>query len=323
MLNMKQFEEDLIDHLNDQLTHTPEAEKKYVQVIHKGKTVLVSLADENSARLSKKYQHKAHAFSYRGFDLNDLYEKYKQCNSVKEVAAVALQRLLSMETVFDVSVVADYSYVKKNMVIRCVNRANLSKLPPDIMHYDFSDICSYIQVRVMMGDTLKYVNLTYEMYKDYEIEKMQLFKDAIYSSTKLNPSFIRPFDKMFVMQYQGPASDSSEVMEEIKSIYYVSTRERVNGSAVLFYPSLGDELVERYKGNFYIVPVSVHECYVFPDTEKFIPSKFKSVLTDTNNQRDADENLSNHIFYYDVEKGSLSVCEIYDQNLKEDSPRFS
>ncbi len=94
--------------------------------------------------------------------------------------------------------------------------------------------------------------------------------------------------------------------EELYShkLYVLSNHRRINGAAVLLYPELLKCLGEKFEGNYYIIPSSVHEVLLLKDTKEEDEVRLNYMVCEVNEQQvEPEEVLSNHVYYYSVEEG--------------------
>ena len=111
----------------------------------------------------------------------------------------------------------------------------------------------------------------------------------------------------------GPAfavrlSEPDETLREQK-LYILSNEKKINGAAVILYPNLLKRLGERFGGDYYLIPSSVHEWILLKDTDEEEVSRLNGTVREVNaTQVEPEEVLSNHVYLYSVEKESLYGC---------------
>lgn len=103
----------------------------------------------------------------------------------------------------------------------------------------------------------------------------------------------------------GLASDEKPV----GATFYVATNEHrhYGATAVLLQPEVLDEQ-ERKLGNFHIIPSSVHEVLIVPDTLHISAPELKNMLIDVNTSIVSDKDiLDDHVYRY--AQGRLTVVD--------------
>lgn len=96
-----------------------------------------------------------------------------------------------------------------------------------------------------------------------------------------------------------------------RKLYVLSNYRRINGAVVLLYSDLLRQLGEKFGGDYYVIPSSVHEVLVLKETEEEEPEYLNRMVRTVNEQQvQPEEVLSNHVYLYSVKDGSLqSVTE--------------
>ena len=100
---------------------------------------------------------------------------------------------------------------------------------------------------------------------------------------------------------------TEEKEEELcsKRLYVLSNHRKVNGAAVILYPELLKKMYEKFSGNYYVIPSSVHEVLLIKDEEEE-EAYLNRMVSEVNEQHvEPEEVLSGHVYYYSAEKG---VC---------------
>lgn len=88
-----------------------------------------------------------------------------------------------------------------------------------------------------------------------------------------------------------------------KRLYVLSNRRKINGAAVILYPGLLKDLYEKFSGNYFVIPSSVHEVLLIKDTDEE-EDYLNRMVSEVNEQHvEPEEVLSGHVYYYSAEKG--------------------
>ena len=97
-----------------------------------------------------------------------------------------------------------------------------------------------------------------------------------------------------------------------QQLYVLSNYRRINGAAVVLYPDLLRQLGEKFGGDFYVIPSSVHEVLLLKKTEEEEPERLNRTIQTVNEQQvQPEEVLSNHVYLYSAEDAILrSLTEV-------------
>lgn len=91
-------------------------------------------------------------------------------------------------------------------------------------------------------------------------------------------------------------------------LYVLSNYRKINGAAVILYPELLRDLYERFSGNYFVIPSSIHEVLLIKETGEEEEEVFNRMVSEVNEQQvEPEEVLSGHVYYYSAEDG-LSMC---------------
>lgn len=108
------------------------------------------------------------------------------------------------------------------------------------------------------------------------------------------------------MEFESEIYASGE--EEIP-MYVLTNESGFNGASVILYSKFLDKLAERYNSNLYILPSSIHEVILIPQSEHNDSESLKELVREVNeNHVDVIERLSNNIYLYDISDKTIRMC---------------
>lgn len=91
-------------------------------------------------------------------------------------------------------------------------------------------------------------------------------------------------------------------------LYVVTNHRRINGAAVLLYQEMLKQWGERYGGDYYIIPSSIHEVLLLKATEEDRAERLNAMVREVNETHVApEERLSDHVYYYSVSEEELQM----------------
>lgn len=92
-------------------------------------------------------------------------------------------------------------------------------------------------------------------------------------------------------------------------LYVLSNEQNVYGAAVILYPDVLKMVAERLENSFYILPCSVHEVIIVPEKLDKDPFHLVNIVKAVNETTiSPEEFLGNNIYYYDRERGDITMC---------------
>ena len=97
--------------------------------------------------------------------------------------------------------------------------------------------------------------------------------------------------------------------DEKMPLYVLSNRKGVYGTVAVLYDGVLKKLAERFQSDLILIPSSVHEFLVIPETEEKDMIKLQECVKIINETEVArEEVLSNHIYRYSRENDLVEIA---------------
>lgn len=250
--------------------------------------------------------------------LEGFYEQYlqgKDLEHVMEEIIGALRKGMPASDI-DLSFFSDFEEVKKKICYKLVNaqkNEDTLRNMPFIPYLDLA-ICFYYPIRdegIGRGSIL-IQNSHMEMWK---VSVKDLWKAAEKNTKMLNPAECFTMERM-MLELVG-LLECDEPVGELPSergipMYVLTNHERSFGAAVILYKGYLERIAECIGGNYYLLPSSIHEMILIPkmeDLEEEDEDEHLKWMVEEVNQTavEAQDLLSDSIYYYDQEQKRLSV----------------
>ena len=82
----------------------------------------------------------------------------------------------------------------------------------------------------------------------------------------------------------------------------------VNGASAIFYSGLMDQIGELLKGDYYILPSSIHEMLACRDDVEMTIDELKCMVTEINiDEVRPEERLADEVYHYDTK------CRVFEK----------
>lgn len=190
--------------------------------------------------------------------------------------------------------IQDFENVKKKLRIRLIHN-----IPEDMLcrkHYDFYEEV-YVEVGVLS------IRLKKAMLDIYEVSEAEIFEIAE-KNTQLLPQIY-----LNVKEQIEQGSDLN--LPKGPEMYAFKYDEKAYGAAILMNANALAFMSQKLKGDFYIIPSSIHEIILFTlngEEEKGFIEKMKQDVEEVNTLMvEEQEILSYHVFKFSAEKKEL-IC---------------
>ena len=89
----------------------------------------------------------------------------------------------------------------------------------------------------------------------------------------------------------------------------LSNERRLHGAVCMLYPGVLKEMADRMGGDFFILPSSVHETILLPDTGEGLNGALRQMIREVNSTKVAPEEvLSDTLYRYDRARGRVMTA---------------
>lgn len=184
----------------------------------------------------------------------------------------------------------------------------------DVVHQKIEDLA------LVFRDSSSQV-ITNQDLSELGVSSRQFQTDALEAAAENHPA------KMITMEEALgiPADVLPEKASGEPQLYVVSNDSMQLGAGVIAYPGFLDQVAEKAGGDFFVLPSSVHEVLVMPETKGIELSDLNATVRSVNAQEVSPvEQLSDHVYHYDSKERIFEIAEKFEakQQAKEmDRPK--
>ena len=194
----------------------------------------------------------------------------------------------------------------KLMICLMKTEGNEEKLK-DLPHMEFGDMS--VVYRIVLEDNedhMKSFLITNEMLKGMGLYGYDLDLIAKDNAPKNFPYKVRPL----VDYIAKIAGIPVEAMPGERNIFLATVGSGRYGAGCIYYPKFMKETAELIGGSFYVIPSSIHEVILIPDTIKMPVAEMKAMVEGINNTEvEPEERLSYNVYHYDCNDNSFGIAE--------------
>ena len=253
----------------------------------------------------------------------ELYEKGKQMDWIIE-DLVELYEEIRQEKSWDYERMLSFEGVKDRIIFRLINTEKNKDLLLDVPHKKFLDLSLVFAVLVEADNDGTAVMLIKDLHmRQWKVTKEQLWNAAKENTKRLLPAecFGMNFAVCELLSRSTPGEHDREnllrrtwhIHEELElpekdKMYVLSNKLKNYGAACIAYPYILDMLAGVLKENFYVLPSSVHEVIIVPESSRIRQSELERMVREINEtQVPEEEILSNHAYFYYAQEGKLQL----------------
>lgn len=153
------------------------------------------------------------------------------------------------------------------------------------------------------------------LMQHYGVDEDQLFRLAIINQREKGMDNLGMVEALKSMGY--PAVMLPDIPPEEDPMHIVTTPDRLYGASFLLDPESLDKVAEGFGEGFMIIPSSIHELIVIPESKVQGPidELFVTVKEVNANEVKPDEVLTDNVYHYDIQTKEVTVAEDKDLDL--------
>ena len=247
------------------------------------------------------------------------HENGKSMDSVLESIAKTREKY-DVDHNFDVSKIADLDIAKDRITCRLVNAKQNAEYLSDKPHKVIDDLAVTYHVAIgSEGGSHMSAPITDRLIESYGIDTEQLHKIAVENMDSLSPASFKGMTETMVDMMMPDMIRSGMTEEEAKDaiaamipeigeekMYVLTNDDKLNGAAVLLNDKVMDEISDKLGGDYYILPSSIHEVLIIPESPEYDLKTLENIVRDVNATQVAPEDrLSDHVYAYDTKEHEL------------------
>lgn len=237
--------------------------------------------------------------------MEELYHTYLE-SGMCQAAESAQNMLLARAGVLAEAVPMDWKSAKgqvRPMLIHYGwNRERLGHMP----HQRFLDLAVAYRVELTLpGGFHADVAVKDTLLEAWGIKGEELHKAAMGNLGEENYR-VQPMSELL----EGMIGTTLELPEDALGQYVLFQESCCYGAAGILRKDIMESFAERTGGNFYILPSSIHEVILMPESPSISVEELKETVKEVNETEVArEERLSENVYYYDCETREVKIGE--------------
>ena len=243
------------------------------------------------------------------------YENGTPFDEIVEKAADMVEKGFENKPQIDVTALTDYEQMKEKLVMEVVSTESNKEMLANIPHKEMEDMSIVYRFEMESDENGRATILaTNQMLETMGITAEQLHADAVENAPRIKPMEIKGMSEVLSemmgmspeeMAMMGMAQDPAD-----EKIFVATVPDKVHGAGVLAYQDFMDKAAERAGGDFYILPSSIHELLIVPDTGEMSLKDLENMVHDVNATQVAPEDkLTDSVYHYDAKNKIFELGE--------------
>lgn len=259
--------------------------------------------------------------------LERFFEDYKRGKTMKEIlqdVMTTYEEALKNINPHSLSGIEDWEQVKGRLAFRLLSKERNKETLENYVYKEFLDLAAIVTFCAEIDEQgVKAIRVTHDLAERWNVSKEEILQAAEENTEDLFPVRMEPILDTLCRVADISRDDLPEEVlaeEDSPQIMVLTNYLGVNGATVLLYDSFLQQVYEKLRGKFIILPSSIHEVIVMPlasappitDSQKMVEQINRSAVKE-------EEILSDSVYLYDGEKvilacDSKGVC-VYEENI--------
>lgn len=259
--------------------------------------------------------------------LERFFEDYKRGKTMKEIlqdVMTTYEEALKNINPDSLSGIEDWEQVKGRLAFRLLSKERNKETLENYVYKEFLDLAAIVTFCAEIDEQgVKAIRVTHDLAERWNVLEEEILQVAEENTESLFPVRMEPILDTLCRVADISRDDLPEEVlaeEDSPQIMVLTNYLGVNGATVLLYDSFLQQVYEKLRGKFIILPSSIHEVIVMPlasappitDSQKMVEQINRSAVKE-------EEILSDSVYLYDGEKvilacDSKGVCA-YEENI--------
>lgn len=199
----------------------------------------------------------------------------------------------------DMEKFTDFEYMKDRIFCCLVNKSRNRELLEDMPHFSYLDLAVifyFLLEDSKLGTGM--IRISHEHLRLWGVEKEEICRIAKENTKSRLACSLLGMDEII---RDNPAGDRLPM-------YVLTNSRRYFGACEILFDSVLAQAAEKIGGSFYVLPSSVHECVLIPETDAADPGELAEMVRRINQtQVLPEEVLSDRIYHYDAKNHHLTM----------------
>ncbi len=228
---------------------------------------------------------------------------------IKHVLDIAAAMMSDLFNAGSLTFLTDYNKSKEHLFIRVCDQKKNEEYLKHIVHMPLNGLaCTYSVYSTIDENGMSSIQITNRMLSQWGITKEQLHEDALKNMQNIFPPRLFSLTDV-VMNIVNDTVEEDHIMIDEPldcDLYCLTNSRKMNGASYICDEQLMEDIGERFGENYYILPSSLHEVILVPETIGDDVESLQEIVR-TVNETTVDERdfLSDDIMLYDIVERKL------------------
>jgi hypothetical protein len=235
-------------------------------------------------------------------DIRQIICQYEQGYCLQQIAENVRERLAEEVLSLPVSHewIMQYEKVRDLLFVRLSSRREHAELLAYTPHKDLpGDLAATVHIYVEVEEGFGSIIVSGDLLKAYGKTFDELFEEAVENSQRILPAEINTLSGVV-----GLPEQSAECTGIV-----LTNNQQINGSAVILYPGVLEQVSQQFHEDYWLFPSSIHEMIGFRVSAMTKESAYEILHSANRTVVSPNELLSDVLYCYHHETGTLEAVE--------------
>ena len=231
--------------------------------------------------------------------LEEYYNQFEEGMPISHIvdSIISVYHEVKFEHDWNIQTVKDFELMRPKIVYKLI-LANKNELllqsMPFIAYLDFA-IVFYILFEIDESGTAT-IPITHELMQIWDVSLDEIQQCAFQNAPKLLPPVFKPM-QIVIDELLGTNIRQRDYQEDL--MFVLTNSLKSFGAACILYDGMLNQISEQLGENFYVLPSSIHEMIIIPESNSPSRAHLNEMLTDVNQTHVAEEELlAERVYYY-------------------------
>ena len=227
--------------------------------------------------------------------LDEYYERYRLGENIESLSQeLLLQRAEApLPPEWDYRAILNFEEIREQVVFRLVNRQKNEKLLQSVPYLPVFDLAILFYVMVSDENAEECSILIRNSHMDlWKISIATLYETARKNTPLLQPYMFQPLSEYIqVLKCHDFFESPIWILTNIQGLY---------GASAVLYPKMPKRIYEKLGQSYFLLPSSIHEFLVVPESSVIYPDKLRDIVCEVNETHmEKEEVLGDSIYHFD------------------------
>ncbi|MBO4457118.1 MAG: hypothetical protein J5802_05320 [Butyrivibrio sp.] len=238
--------------------------------------------------------------------IDAFYEDYRNGRNISDIldGVIASYEQYMPSGNVDVSFFEEFESASDRLAFRLMGIRENKEYLKNIPYRKFENL-AMVPVCIVRDDIIGegMITINDSHLESWGITKRKLWKNLKETAAKVAPVKMIPMVEMLDDRFLGDVGT-------LKDIIIVTNQSKNYGAGAVLYPGVLKSIAEKCGRNLYVLPASVHEVIVLPESDK---AGEKEILEEIVRNVNADvlgrdDFLSDMVYYYNKDEETFGLC---------------